>query len=295
MVNIPAWVALTIVLGYVLGQALSAYKWWIIARSGNVETPFLTALRAYFVGMFANFFGLGLVGGDVARGLLLAKGQHRKTPALASVVADRAHGLCVLALIGIFSALLYEGSALSPQLYLLLLGVGFTILISWFIAPPLLLKYLPNNFRLKEKIEHTLSVFPNNKRALAHITAVSVAFHFLQICLHYCMILGFEANVSFASLFVVIPVINILSSLPISWNGLGVRENGYIFFLSPLVLTKEQAVAMGAIWLLAVTCSSLIGGLIALVTNDYSKLRSEIEESSKEPSVSSLPPPQHSY
>ena len=52
----------------------------------------------------------------------------------------------------------------------------------------------------------------------------------------------FGIDVPWQTLLITIPVVNILSTLPINWNGLGVRENGYVFFLTRLILSHEQAI-----------------------------------------------------
>ncbi len=259
--------------GYLIGQLLSSYKWWTIARAGGIEASFLKAIRAYFIGMFANFFGLGLVGGDLARGILLARGHDKKTPAVASVVADRAQGLAVLALIGIISALVFGKDVIAAELLWLLAGVGICIICGWIIGPATLLRLTPKTFKHRDKIEQIARVFPRDLKTVSLITLLSICFHLIQIFLHYLIIVGLGVVVPFSYLLMVIPVINILSSLPISWNGLGVRENSYIFFLAPLYLSSEQAVAVGAIWLLGVLSSSLLGGAIAIMGSDLSLLR----------------------
>ena len=71
--QIPLWCALFTVVGYVLGQSISAFKWKIIARSAGIDSSFANILKAYFIGMFVNSFGLGIIGGDVARGILLTE------------------------------------------------------------------------------------------------------------------------------------------------------------------------------------------------------------------------------
>ena len=54
----PITVAL-VVIGYTLGQLLSSFKWWTIAYSGGIKTPYPKALKAYFIGMFLNCFSFG--------------------------------------------------------------------------------------------------------------------------------------------------------------------------------------------------------------------------------------------
>jgi uncharacterized membrane protein YbhN (UPF0104 family) len=98
-------------------------------------------------------------------------------------------------------------------------------------------------------------------------------FHLLQISLHIVMAKAVGVEVPLPLLLVTVPFINILATLPVSWNGLGVRERAYVFFLVPSVLQPEHAVAFGAMWLLAVTVCSAIGGIVAVVTKDFDILK----------------------
>ena len=112
---IPLSTVSTVVVIFFLGQVLSSYKWWLIARAGKIDVPYLTALRAYFIGMFVNCFGFGTLGGDVARGILLTDGKQGKTPALASVIADRAQGLAVLSIIALVSVAIFGQASLDQR------------------------------------------------------------------------------------------------------------------------------------------------------------------------------------
>ena len=150
--SIPAWVALTVVVGYALGQVMSAVKWWVIATSGSIKATLLEVQKSYFIGMFVNCFGFGLLGGDVARGVLLAKDKPVKTAALASVVADRVHGLAVLCVLGIVSVLLLGAKTIDSDLTIGLMVLGLTIACAWFLGPSLLLKIIPESYSgLREK------------------------------------------------------------------------------------------------------------------------------------------------
>src|SRR3954453_11795654 len=94
---VPLTTITLVILTVFLGQLLSSYKWWLLACSGGISVPWVLAFKAYFFGMFVNWFGLGTIGGDVARGLVLGSRSKQKATALASVFADRVHGLTVLA------------------------------------------------------------------------------------------------------------------------------------------------------------------------------------------------------
>ena len=108
------------------------------------------------------------------------------------------------------------------------------------------------------------------------------------------MAAGFGSHIPWHVLLVTIPVVNILSTLPISWNGLGMRENGYVFFLAPLILSREEAVAFGAMWLFAMTVSSAIGGLVAVFSKDvdWKRKRGKNEDALKSDGIDRILTPQ---
>jgi glycosyltransferase 2 family protein len=265
--SIPLPTIALIVTIFFLGQLLSSYKWWLLACSGGIAVPWHLAFRAYFVGMFVNCFGLGTVGGDVARGLVLGSASNRKATALASVFADRVHGLTVLALICVVAMAAFDRHPIASEyvVFLILCIVG--VVFGWYFGPTLALKWLPKEGALQARMREIAGTFPHNIVTIAYVSGISLLFHLLQISMHQIMAFGFGIHIPWRILLITIPVINILCTLPISWNGLGVRENGYAFFLVPLI-SREEAIAFGAMWLLAMTTSSAIGGLISVFSPD---------------------------
>jgi glycosyltransferase 2 family protein len=268
LLSIPLPTLGVVVVIFFFGQLLSSYKWWLLARSGSIEAPWLLAVRAYFLGMAVNCFGLGTVGGDLARALVLGSKSKQNPTALASVFADRVHGITVLAAIGVAS-MVFSGRQHIGSEYLVLLPVCIiAVVMAWYFGPSIALAVLPKGGALHRNMEQIAQVFPRDPATISYISLISLVFHLLQIGLHQIMAAGFGIQIPWPVLLVTIPVINILSSLPISWNGLGVRENGYVFFLAPLLLSREHAIAFGVMWLLATAISSAIGGLVLVFSKD---------------------------
>jgi len=268
LLSIPLTTVAVVVVVFFFGQLLSSYKWWLLARSGSIEVPWLLAVRAYFLGMAVNCFGLGTVGGDLARALVLGSKSKQKTTALASVFADRLHGMTVLAAIGIVSMALFGRQQMGGEFLALLAACISAVVLAWYFGPAVALALLPKQGALHKNVEKIAQVFPRDLATISYISLISLAFHLLQILLHQVMAAGFGIQIPWPVLLVTIPVINILSSLPISWNGLGVRENAYLLFLAPLFISREHALAFGVLWLLAVAISSIIGGLVLVFSND---------------------------
>lgn len=280
--SIPAWVLLTVIAGYTLGQVLSAYKWLLIARSAAIPATYLSALKAYFIGMFVNCFGLGLIGGDLARAFLLTGGKDGKALAIASVAADRIHGLTVLAGLGSLVLLTTDVGEIDPYLSVFLPTLFVLLFAGWFLGPVVLQMLLPERNRFRKKCLAMLEVFPRSPGKIFSITVLSIIYHCLQIALHWVMGIGVGTSISLALLFSVIPLVSILTSLPISWNGLGVREYAYQAFLTPVPLDLSQALAFGAMWILASTFASALGGIAGMFNSELNRIQKFAEEEEKQ-------------
>lgn len=294
ILSIPVTTLVLVVIIFFFGQLLSSYKWWLLARSGGIDVPWLLAFKAYFLGMFVNCFGLGTVGGDFARAIVLGSKQKQKTTSLASVFADRVHGLTILASIGLVSMAYFGRQHIGSEFLLLLPLCVIVIVLGWYLGPGLALALLPKQGVLHKKMQEIAGVFPRDLSTIGYISMVSLIFHLLQISLHQIMAAGFGSHIPWHVLLVTIPVVNILSTLPISWNGLGMRENGYVFFLAPLILSREEAVAFGAMWLFAMTVSSAIGGLVAVFSKDvdWKRKRGKNEDALKSDGIDRILTPQ---
>jgi hypothetical protein len=59
-------------------------------------------------------------------------------------------------------------------------------------------------------------------------------------------------------------MVTLLTMLPLSMNGMGVREGGTVLFLAPLGISETTAVTLAFMWFLVFTAVSLIGSGIYL-------------------------------
>jgi uncharacterized membrane protein YbhN (UPF0104 family) len=254
------------IIGYGLSQVMSALRWWIVARGAGINSPLSRAVSASFVGMYINVFGLGTLGGDLARALLLTNEPKERQTSFATVVADRSFGLATLGLIGVTASLFVFSEKLSAGLLGISLALIVLVSLGWFLGP-LLLKRFFSKSRWGGFLERFMLGFPRSARVLVPMALVAIAFHFTQIALFKLLAFGIGVSIPFSYLLVTIPFANILSTLPLSWMGLGVRENVYVFFFVPAFLSAEQSVLCGALWLLAMTVTSAVGGIFAVAGN----------------------------
>src|SRR5579864_7162334 len=133
----PAYFVATIVI-FIAGQAMSAYRWQLLARLNHISGPYREYLSYYFIGMFTNLFVPGLIGGDAARAAYLGFRNRRMGEAVASVVADRGVGLIALFWFAAVAALTVSSVRLPPTMIEVTVAIGALALVGYLAAPLLI-------------------------------------------------------------------------------------------------------------------------------------------------------------
>jgi uncharacterized membrane protein YbhN (UPF0104 family) len=94
---------------------------------------------------------------------------------------------------------------------------------------------------------------------------LSSVVHFMQSAMHVLLshALGFDMPWSYG--LILYPLVGLFSALPLSVNGIGLRENGFLFLLRHIGVSSEKAVAFGLLWFLVVALDSIIGGVVYIL------------------------------
>ena len=268
-----SYIAVALVI-YLLTQVMSAVRWTVLTRPLGIRTPFKDIIAYYFIGMFFNLFAPGTVGGDVSRVYYLAKDQERdrKTSlsltavqATASVVMDRVIGMVALIWVGAAGLLLFPEYGIPPAIRYLTLLLASGFLIAGLLMP-LLRRVLPGDgYPLVVKLRLILTSYRQGWRVILQAITLSLIVHLIQAWLHVIMGLALHVSVPLSFCLIVYPLVGIFAALPISLNGLGLREGGYIFLLALIGIDSEKGIAFGLLLFLIVALDSLIGGILFLV------------------------------
>lgn len=267
--------SLTISALYILGQAISSLKWRIFIQSAGLNRNLPTIVKAYFFGMFVNTMAFGTLGGDLARSVALKPKEGEKALSFSTVLADRVHGLFVLLCLGTISALVFHPKFIE-ELPTFLLPTGILLIgLAWYFFPIISTKIFKNNEKLNKLLSLFSAAFSKNPSSLITASLISFFFHSLQIFIQFLIAKELKMPVSLQYLFVVVPIINFLSSLPISINGIGIREASSLFFFIPLGIEKNVAIAFAALWIVMTTIVGLLSGLVVFSSKDLVILNQE--------------------
>lgn len=237
------WVAAALV-GLAASQTVSAYRWYLLGRAVGFDESFARYCLYYFSGLYLNLFGPGTITGDVGRTLFLA-GGGRRALALTTVIAHRAVGFVALVWITAAATLVLPDQPL-PAIarWLAALAIPGTVL-GWLWGPRLVARLLPpaNNWRLL--VERDLAPYWHNQRLLATSLAFAALAHGLQLASQVLVAWALRLSVPWAFVLIVVPLVNMLGMVPFSLQGVGVRETGYLYYLSRIGVSRETALAVG--------------------------------------------------
>lgn len=280
--------AFLLFLGNVL---LRAYRWYLLVSALEQEIPYGRLIYLYFVGFFFNNFIPSGFGGDVVKVISLQQDRAPGAEALSSVVVDRLTGLIGSASIA-FVVLAWNriqfwfGASAAdldlPPLLLLATVViclgaplGF-IFIRWIDPLELMGSLMPFTQPITSRsglrrFVHTIRRYPPG--ALISALSVSIPFTIGLVAIQYAIARALSVQVPFYVFPLFVPIIAIINVLPISFNGLGMREGVYQFLFVPVGVSSASAIAMSlAFYFLRVT-AGLIGGLLYAMKNVRRLLR----------------------
>jgi uncharacterized membrane protein YbhN (UPF0104 family) len=245
---------------YLLGQVLSAVKWWMLGTSVGLARPLGDYIRFYFIGMFLNVFGLSTIGGDVVRGLYLGDGR-RPGLALNSVLFDRISGLAILMALGAAALLAFPGYALPWPLSAGCIVGGVALVVGWWTCPKLV-RLLPVRNRFRRQVEYDLAPFWRDRGLLVRVSLLSLVFHLSQVGVQWLLARAAGTSLPFSYCLVMHPILSVMMALPVSIGGFGVREGGYLYFLTRLDVEDSIAVTMGLLWWLMGALSGILGAIV---------------------------------
>jgi uncharacterized membrane protein YbhN (UPF0104 family) len=258
-----AYFAAAVVL-YLAGQAMCAYRWQLLAAILKVHGRYAEFLAYTFVGMFTNLFVPGLLAGDAARSVYLGRRYGRMGEAIASVVADRGVGLIGLFWLAAFAAIFLNFAPLPSSIITPTVAVGAITLVG-FLAAPLVARMIHLMPRPLRRARGIVAPYLHHPGALIPAIALSIVLQITLAAGQYLLALGLGMTVPLSLFILCVPIANVFASLPLTLNGLGIRESAYLVLFGMAGMRKEDAIALGLLWF-AVTMVGGMTGAIAFVT-----------------------------
>lgn len=268
------WYALAFAL-FQLNVIIRAYRWLVLLRALNSEPSFGYLIYLYYIGFFANNFIPSGFGGDLVKVVSLRQRHGHGSEALSSVLMERVTGLVgssLIALIALVWNLYAHAMTLDLPwiLWALIVVTAVGIPLAFFVARAsdpigLLLRVYPRAADLPlynkfENLVNTIHRYP--LRALVSALLISLPFTLNLILLQVLIAWALGVQLPFRIFALFVPVISIINLLPITFNGLGLREGIYTFLFVPVGVPAVTAVSMSLAFYFLRFSAGLLGGLL---------------------------------
>ncbi len=262
----PAWFGVSVLV--TLFQVLvGAMRWREITNQCGAPLTDSQAFRFNMIGSFFNQTLPSAIGGDAMRLWLVGRTGAGWRAATYSVLVDRAIGLIALAVIVIVSLPWSFGMIgdAKGRLGLVLidlaaLGAGAAFLLLGRLSWPWLKNWWPTRH------VHACSVIANNilfnRRSGPKIAALSLLIHVLAVVIAWCAVRAIAASADFEQIFMLIPPIMLITMLPISIAGWGVREASMMVAFGYAGLAPADGTVVSLLFGASFFVVGAIGGLV---------------------------------
>lgn len=256
----PAALAAALAL-QLASNATAAFRWFLIMRALGFTESFPFYLRSFFKGAFFNQGLPASIGGDGVRILDAARIADRREDAFFGVFIDRFIGLAGLLLLNVLAVSISRG-VLAPSVYLPLLAIMSLLLLAlitlFFIHNvPLFQRNTPLGYlgRLSARY-HQVYASPV---ALTLQTSLSLLTHFLAMASFYILGTGLGLQYPLPIYLALVPPVVLLTILPISLAGWGVRETAMVGFFLLIGADRETVLSLSVLYGLINLTASLPG------------------------------------
>jgi uncharacterized protein (TIRG00374 family) len=247
----------------------------------------------YFVGQFFNNFLPANVGGDFMRTVDASRSGSTRANALSTVILDRLIGTVALGGVAVVSTL--------PAIDRFHLAAAYTGVVAFFVVSVVMLRAMlePRVLATLERtlariglsrlspsldrLSESLAEFRNRKRLLLELLSVALVTQVMRIGVHILFARALGIHVEAAYFFLFVPLLAVIVSLPISLNGIGVREGAGILLFGMVGLDRASAFALQFGTYLVAVGVSLIGGLVFLARIPGRRARSRAQLPAEDP------------
>jgi uncharacterized protein (TIRG00374 family) len=245
--------ALAVIL-YTLTLGLSTWRWRLLLHAQGYHAPIGRLGASYLVATFFNNFLPSNIGGDVIRVRDGSALTGSTTTSLAIVAIDRILGLGALYLLALSAWL--AGSAQLRSLagaapVLVFMGLVFLILAYIFFRPGTArrlmavtrlstLRWAREKF---EVVQGAVHVYRTQMGAVWAAFAASVTLQALIVLFYFDVAQSLRIPLPLSAAFLMVPLCSLVQTVPISFNGWGIRESVFIVYFGQMGLSRESALA----------------------------------------------------
>jgi hypothetical protein len=270
---------------YLLQMLVATWRWGVLLVPQGIGLGHRRLLSSYLVATFFNNFLPSNIGGDVVRIRDTSGHTGSKTIATTVVLVDRGIGLLGLFLVAAVGASITTtaGGHTPAWASLLWLAFGGALAVGSAVV------FLPNSVGMLltplrvihqewvgeriSRLTGTLERFRTQPRSLLSCFSGAILVQAVLVAFYFAVARSMVIDVPIADLAVLVPVSFVIQMVPVSLNGLGVREATFKLYFAQIGLPAASALAVSLMGAALVMLFSLTGAVAYLLRGSKRSLR----------------------
>ena len=238
---------------------------------------FWITLKYYLIGLFFNQFLPTSVGGDAVKGYKLGKKVGSVSTGLILTFIDRLIGLLTM-IVYLLIALILGGLEFlqgNERIWLLAFALFLIVVSLLFFSHNFIrftyrvfIKPFEKKLAFIEQVKKAYKFFlkTRNERSIyikASIYSIIAQVSIIIAC--YLTGKGLGIEIPLLYYFILMPIIFVISMLPISVGGFGVREGAFVILLGRYGVDKNQSFALSLLFIILFIIICIPGGLFLIL------------------------------
>jgi uncharacterized protein (TIRG00374 family) len=303
----------------------SCLKWELMLRLQGARPGFPFLMKTYFVGYFFTVLLPSTVGGDVARSYYCGKKVGNQYTAATSIFFERFSGLLLLLFFAVLTPFLRWEILSSWRIIIPMLGAALllAILIAYSLSEKLLrgtgsllqsfARFSRTHFeknpllsrtgisgkaialgdifsrkggKFFHTVRETAGLFREQPAYLVWTVFLTLLFYAITWFNVFVAFRTFHIEVGMFQIVALLPIIMLVSMLPISVGGIGLAEGAYVFYFSLVGVPVESAFIMSIFLRFKLMVVACIGLLFYLTfrdrQRDYAEMLAGTAEAERE-------------
>jgi len=245
---------------------VGAWRWRALLHRAGVPLSLPRLARIYAVSTFSGTFLPSTAGGDVSRALLVARRGPELRRAVVSILIDRMGGLVGLVVLAWIAFALapdrvpHDARALLVWSTVAMTAGSALLLAAMLRGSRLLRRLIPQRLATAAREMRTvLAGYAQDPRLLAMWLGLSIAYQALISLQLVVLARAIDVELSFAAAAVALALVTLITLIPISIGGFGVREGSYVVLLGGVSIAASDATLISVLSAATLLVASLPG------------------------------------
>ena len=266
----PWWILPFLVVTILGSMFLQGMRWWMLLKAFIPRISFWKVMKSHFTGLFYSIILPTSAAGDFVRAILISQ-ENSYSVSWGSTWVSRILGILALGILSIFGLLFLDRNSLPPGFSVSVISLFFLLAILIFLS---FSKKVTRHFRslvnrlfpaklslIVENIRQGIYVYRQKKRALISVLLFTIFIQLVIVGITSVLIAGITGKFLFFECLAYIPLIEMLTmSIPLTPNGLGIREMLLKFMFNYVGLSNEQVGVYILLGFIAISLK-LVGGI----------------------------------